>query len=53
MGHAASVPSVLSRGATAGLGRTVVMTASQKFVEMPVTGRSDSFDRVLTPAAQR
>ena len=31
---------MLGRGAVAG---TVVMTAFQKFVEMPVTGRSDSY----------
>ena len=43
MGHTASVPSVLGRGALAGLGGTVVMTAFQKLVEMPLTGRRDSY----------
>ena len=43
MGHTASVPSFLGRGALAGLGGTVVMTAFQKLVEMPLTGRGDSY----------
>ncbi|MEJ7892781.1 MAG: hypothetical protein WKF94_09085 [Solirubrobacteraceae bacterium] len=33
----------LSRGAAAGLVGTAVMTGFQRFVEMPLTGRSDSF----------
>ncbi len=43
MGHTASVPSSLGPGALAGLGGTVVMTAFQKLVEMPLTGRGDSY----------
>ncbi|MCY7365956.1 MAG: hypothetical protein LH469_11705 [Frankiaceae bacterium] len=43
MGHTASVPSVLGRGALAGLGGTVVMTAFQKLVEMPLTARGHSY----------
>jgi len=34
---------VLGRGAVAGVAGTVVMTAFQKFGEMPITGRSDSY----------
>ncbi len=34
----------LALGAASGLGGTVVMTAFQKFVEMPLTGRGDSFE---------
>lgn len=33
----------LCRGIVAGLSGTVVMTAFQKLVEMPITGRSDSY----------
>ena len=33
----------LSRGVLAGLAGTVVMTAFQRLVEMPLTGRSDSY----------
>ncbi len=43
MGHKASVRSVLGRGALAGVGGTVVMTAFQRLVEMPLTGRGDSY----------
>ena len=43
MGNTASVPSVVGRGGLAGLGGTVVMTAFQKLVEMPITGRGDSY----------
>ncbi len=43
MAHTASVSSVLGRGALAGLGGTAVMTAFQKLVEMPLTGRGDSY----------
>ena len=43
MSHTASVPSMVGRGALAGLGGTVVMTAFQKLVEMPLTGRGDSY----------
>ena len=38
-----SLPSALGRGATAGLAGTAVMTAFQKLVEMPLTGRGDSY----------
>ncbi len=34
---------ILGRGILAGIAGTVVMTAFQKFVEMPVTGRPDSY----------
>lgn len=43
MGYTASIPYFLGRGALAGLGGTVVMTAFQKLVEMPLTGRGDSY----------
>jgi len=33
----------VGRGAVAGVAGTVVMTAFQKFGEMPITGRSDSY----------
>ncbi len=33
----------IARGMVAGVAGTVVMTGFQKFVEMPVTGRSDSY----------
>ena len=33
----------LGRGVLAGLAGTVVMTAFQRFVEMPLTGRADSY----------
>ncbi len=38
-----STATVLSRGVLAGLAGTVVMTAFQKLVEMPLTGREDSY----------
>jgi len=34
---------MIGRGVLAGLAGTVVMTAFQKFVEMPLTGRSESY----------
>lgn len=34
---------MLARGMAAGLAGTVVMTAFQKLVEMPITGRADSY----------
>ncbi|WP_346621286.1 hypothetical protein [Blastococcus montanus] len=37
------LPSLLGRGILAGVAGTVVMTAFQKLVEMPLTGRSDSY----------
>ena len=45
MDHAAepSAASVIGRGVVAGVGGTVVMTAFQKLVEMPLTGRGESF----------
>ena len=38
-----STAAVIGRGVIAGLAGTVVMTAFQKLVEMPVTGRPDSY----------
>ena len=38
-----STATVLGRGVLAGLAGTVVMTAFQKFVEMPVTQREESY----------
>ena len=38
-----SATTYLSRGVLAGLAGTVVMTAFQRLVEMPLTGRSDSY----------
>ncbi len=38
-----TMPAALGTGVVAGLAGTVVMTAFQKFVEMPLTGRADSF----------
>ena len=43
MGTRASTGSILARGVLAGLAGTVVMTAFQKLVEMPLTGRADSY----------
>ncbi len=40
---------VLGRGAVAGVAGTVVMTAFQKFGEMPITGRSDSYAPADSP----
>jgi len=37
--EASTVTNMLGRGAVAGVAGTVVMTAFQKFVEMPITGR--------------
>lgn len=36
-------PGLLGRGVLAGLAGTVGMTAFQKLVEMPITGRADSY----------
>lgn len=41
-GAQSNISEVLGRGVLAGLGGTVVMTAFQKFVEMPLTGRPES-----------
>ncbi|MDT0275904.1 hypothetical protein [Blastococcus goldschmidtiae] len=38
-----STATVLARGVLAGLAGTVVMTAFQKLVEMPLTGREESY----------
>ncbi len=48
LGHVATMPTeaigaTLRRGAKAGLAGTVVMTAFQKLVEMPITGRGESY----------
>lgn len=54
-----SVPSALGKGALAGFGGTAAMTAFQKLVEMPLTGREDSYapadflQRVLPLGRQR
>jgi hypothetical protein len=56
-----SLASLVGRGVLAGVAGTAVMTAVQKFVEMPLTGRSDSYvpaqlaERVLPvrPATHR
>ncbi len=40
---AASLASSIGRGVIAGVGGTGVMTAFQKLVEMPLTGRDESF----------
>ncbi len=37
------ITAALSRGVVAGLAGTAVMTAFQKFIEMPLTGRPDSY----------
>jgi len=42
MRNGSTAANMLGRGAVAGVAGTVVMTAFQKFVEMPVTGRLDS-----------
>lgn len=42
-GDQLSLGGSVGRGVLAGLGGTVVMTAFQKLVEMPLTGRSDSY----------
>jgi hypothetical protein len=41
--EAPTATNVLGRGVVAGVAGTVVMTAFQKFVEMPITGREDSY----------
>ena len=41
-GEQPSAAEMVGRGVLAGLAGTVVMTAFQKFVEMPLTGRGDS-----------
>ncbi len=41
--HRPSLAEYIARGVIAGVAGTVVMTAFQKFVEMPVTGREDSY----------
>ncbi|CAN5501781.1 hypothetical protein BH20ACT18_BH20ACT18_04030 [soil metagenome] len=38
-----SLPTAIGKGAIAGLAGTVVMTAFQRFVEMPLTGRDESY----------
>lgn len=38
-----SLTATISRGLLAGVAGTVVMTAFQKFIEMPMTGRVDSY----------
>lgn len=38
-----SLPTTMGRGATAGLVGVVAMTAFQRLVEMPVTGRKESY----------
>ena len=38
-----STRNVVARGIVAGVAGTLVMTAFQKLVEMPITGRSDSY----------
>ena len=43
MSEASTATNLLGRGAAAGVAGTVVMTAFQKVVEMPITGRSDSY----------
>ncbi len=43
MSEAPTATNVLGRGVVAGVAGTVVMTAFQKFVEMPITGREDSY----------
>ncbi len=39
----ASTTAMIGRGVLAGIAGTLAMTAFQKFVEMPVTGRGDSY----------
>ena len=58
-GFKPSLAAALGRGVAAGLGGTVVMTAFQKFVEMPITGRGESYapasfvEKVLPVARRR
>ncbi len=39
----ASLAASIARGVIAGIGGTGVMTAFQKLIEMPMTGRGESF----------
>ncbi len=41
--NGSTVAGAVGRGVAAGIAGTAVMTAFQKFVEMPVTGRDDSY----------
>jgi len=41
--HRSTAATMVGRGVLAGFGGTVVMTAFQKLVEMPLTGRADSY----------
>ncbi len=43
MSEQSAPQATIGRGAIAGVAGTVVMTAFQKFVEMPITGRDESF----------
>jgi len=43
MTKAEPIAATLARGALAGVAGTVVMTAFQKYVEMPITGRRESY----------
>jgi len=43
MNEQAGLPATLGRGVVAGLAGTAVMSGFQKFIEMPITGRDDSF----------
>jgi hypothetical protein len=41
--NGSTLPGDIGRGVAAGIAGTAVMTAFQKFVEMPLTGRGDSY----------
>ncbi len=41
----------IGRGILAGVAGTVVMTVFQKFIEMPITGRGDSYAPRTSPNA--
>jgi hypothetical protein len=43
MTEQAALPATIGRGVLAGVAGTGVMTAFQKFVEMPITGRGESY----------
>lgn len=43
MANESTLPGTLGRGVAAGIAGTVVMTAFQKLIEMPLTGRRDSY----------
>ncbi len=43
MDTSGNFPRMLARGAAAGIAGTAVITAFQKLVEMPITGRGDSY----------